>query len=96
MNLFFGGKYLLKLFIFRDEVLCDIKLETDDSTEVCGHKIVLASASPYFHAMFTSFEESNKNHVKIRELDSTALKLLIDFIYTAQIMVTEENVQVCY
>lgn len=44
--------------------------------------------------MFTSFEESNKDHVIIRELDSTALKLLVDFIYTAQIMVTEENVQV--
>jgi len=44
--------------------------------------------------MFTSFEESNKDHVVIRELDSTALKLLVDFIYTAQIMVTEENVQV--
>lgn len=44
--------------------------------------------------MFTSFEESNKDHVAIRELDSTALILLVDFIYTAQIMVTEENVQV--
>lgn len=79
---------------FRDEVLCDIKLETDDGTVVCGHKVVLASSSPYFHAMFTSFEESNKDHVVIRELDSTALILLVDFIYTAQIMVTEENVQV--
>ncbi|XP_060833662.1 ring canal kelch homolog isoform X1 [Rhopalosiphum padi] len=78
----------------RDEVFCDIKLETDDSTIVFGHKVVLASASPYFHAMFTSFEESNKDHVIIRELDSTALKLLVDFIYTAQIMVSEENVQV--
>lgn len=81
-------------FAFRDEVLCDIKLETDDGTTVHGHKVVLASASPYFYAMFTSFEESNKDHVIIRELDSTALKLLVDFIYTAQIMVTEENVQV--
>lgn len=44
--------------------------------------------------MFTTFEESTKDCVIIRELDSTALKLLVDFIYTAQIMVTEENVQV--
>ncbi|XP_050424984.1 ring canal kelch homolog [Adelges cooleyi] len=78
----------------RDELLCDIKLEADDGTVVCGHKIILASTSPYFHAMFTSFEESNKDRVIIRELDSTALKLLIDFIYTAQIMVTEDNVQI--
>lgn len=80
--------------VFRDKVLCDIKLETDDGTLVYGHKAVLASASPYFHAMFTSFEESNKDLVVIKELDSTALVLLVDFIYTAQIMVTEENVQV--
>lgn len=82
------------MFTFRDEVLCDIKLETDDGTIVFGHKVVLASTSQYFHAMFTSFEESNKDHVIIRELDSIALKLLVDFIYTAQIMVTEDNVQV--
>ncbi|VVC24961.1 Hypothetical protein CINCED_3A021095 [Cinara cedri] len=77
----------------KDGVLCDIKLETDDGTVVYAHKVILSSASPYFHAMFTTFEESTKDCVIIRELDSTALKLLVDFIYTAQIMVTEENVQ---
>lgn len=82
------------MFVFRDEVLCDIKLETDDGTIVYGHKVVLASTSPYFLAMFTSFEESSKDHVVIRELDSSALKLLVDYMYTAEIMVTEDNVQV--
>lgn len=74
--------------------MCDIKLETDDGTIVFGHKNILASVSPYFLAMFTNFEERNKDHVVIREMDSTALKCLVDFIYTSQIMVTEENVQV--
>jgi len=52
------------------------------------------SASPYFLAMFTNFDESNKDLVKIRKLDSTVLKLLIDFIYTGKIEVLEENVEV--
>ncbi|KAL4085434.1 hypothetical protein QTP88_027293 [Uroleucon formosanum] len=45
-----------------DEMFCDIKLVTDDGTIIfLGHKIVLISASPYFWAMFTRFEESNKD-----------------------------------
>jgi len=82
------------MFVSRHEVFCDIKLETDDGTIIFGHKVVLASASPYFQAMFTHFAEKNKELVVIRELDSVILQLLIDFIYSGKIMVTENNVQV--
>lgn len=61
---------------------------------MCGHKVILASVSPYFKIMFTNFEESKKDHVILRELESSSLKLIIDFIYSGQIMVTEDNVQV--
>jgi len=61
---------------------------------VLGHKNVLMAASPYFLAMFTNFNESNKYLVNIRELDSTTLRLLIDYIYTGEITITEENVKV--
>ena len=44
--------------------------------------------------MFSNFDESNKDIVNIRELDSTILLLLVDYIYTGEIMVTKENVQV--
>lgn len=44
--------------------------------------------------MFTRFAEKNKDVVVIRELDSTALKLLVDFIYSGKIVITEKNVQV--
>jgi len=60
-----------------------------------GHKVVLISASSYFHEMFVSFKDGCKDHFVIRELDSKILELLVDFIYTGEIMVTEENVQVC-
>jgi len=56
--------------------------------------VVLASASEYFHAMFTNFEEKNQNLVVIKQLDSCVLQFLIDFIYCGEIMVTEENVEV--
>lgn len=79
---------------FRDEVLCDIKLKTDDGTVLCAHKVVLVSASPYFRAMFTCFSERNKDVVNIKHLDSTVLHLLLDFIYTGEITISSTNIKV--
>lgn len=73
--------------------LCDIKLETDDKQIVLAHKVVLASACPYFHAMFTNFAERNHDLVVMRQIDSTALKLLVNFIYSGEIIVTAQNVK---
>ena len=55
---------------------------------------MLAGCSPYFYAMFTKFEERKLDRVEIKEIDSLALELLIEYVYTAEILVTEENVQV--
>jgi len=82
------------VLFFSNEVLCDISLKTDDGSIVFGHKNVLMAASPYFRAMFRNFDESNRDLVNIRDLDSSVLELLVNYIYTGQIMVTEENVQV--
>ncbi|XP_060866001.1 kelch-like protein 2 [Metopolophium dirhodum] len=76
-----------------DEVFCDIKLETDDGTVIFGHKVVLVSASPYFRALFTSFEERNKDCIIIKELNPTILQLLINYIYTGEIIVNNEHVK---
>ncbi|XP_029345540.1 kelch-like protein 2 isoform X2 [Acyrthosiphon pisum] len=78
----------------RKDEAYDIKLKTDDGRVICGHKVVLSSASPYFHAMFKNFSEKNEDFVVIRNIDSTALQLLIDFIYFGKIIVTEKNVQI--
>lgn len=55
---------------------------------------MLAACSPYFVAMFTSFEESARDRVTLQGVDYHALELLIDYVYTSQIQVTEQNVQV--
>eukprot|EP00102_Acyrthosiphon_pisum_P020373 XP_016657583.1 PREDICTED: kelch-like protein 3 [Acyrthosiphon pisum] len=78
----------------KKEVLCDIRFETDDGCITFGHKNVLMVASPYFRAMFNNFDESNKDLVKISELDSTVLQILVDYIYTDELIVTKENVQI--
>ena len=40
------------MYVFREEIYCDFQLETNDGKIINGHKVVLASASPYFHAVY--------------------------------------------
>ena len=84
------------LFIlYRKNYLCDVVLLTSDQQkEFPAHKAVLASCSPYFYAMFTSFEESHQNRIVLQNIDPIALGLLLDFLYTSKIQVTEGNSQV--
>lgn len=65
-----------------------------DSVEIPAHKMVLASCSPYFYAMFTSFTESKAEKITIQGVDGQALQLLVDYVYSSEIQVTEDNVQV--
>ncbi|XP_033871793.1 kelch-like protein 2 [Acipenser ruthenus] len=75
-------------------LLCDVTIVAED-VEFAAHRVVLAACSPYFHAMFTGeMSESRAKRVRIKEMDGWTLGMLIDYVYTAEIRVTEENVQV--
>lgn len=78
---------------FSQHLLCDVTLVADN-IEVAAHKMVLAACSPYFHAMFTCFEESRQERIVLQGVDSDALQLLIEYVYTSEVQVTEDNVQV--
>ncbi|XP_067826412.1 kelch-like protein 17 isoform X1 [Heptranchias perlo] len=105
-------------------LLCDIVLHVGNK-EIKAHKLVLASCSPYFHAMFTTFQlvdevsglevtprmispphpasppptakdemsESRQTHVTLHDIDPQALEQLVQYAYTAEIVVGEGNVQ---
>ncbi len=44
--------------------------------------------------MFTGFEERNQSRVTLVNVDPEALRILVDYVYTSEVEVTEENVQV--
>ncbi|MBN3305873.1 KLHL3 protein, partial [Amia calva] len=75
-------------------MLCDVLLAAED-VEIPAHRVVLASCSPYFYAMFTGdMSESKAQRVEIKDVDGQTLRKLVDYVYTAEIEVTEDNVQV--
>jgi len=73
--------------------LCDVVI-TVGARKIFAHKVILAACSPYFRAMFTgAMSESSQTEVTIRDVDETAMDILIDFCYTSNIVVEENNVQ---
>ncbi|KAA3673543.1 kelch-like protein 20 [Paragonimus westermani] len=77
----------------RNRELCDVVLLVD-GREVFTHRVVLASCSAYFRAMFTGeLAESRQTEITLYDLDGDAVETLIDFCYTSQITVEESNVQ---
>jgi len=77
----------------RQGVLCDVTLVAE-GVRFPVHKLVVASCSPYFRAMFNgAMSESHQDVVSLEAVQANALKQLVDYIYTGEIEVTEENVQ---
>ena len=73
--------------------LCDVVLHVG-SRKIFAHKVILAACSNYFRAMFTGeLAESRQTEITIREVDESAMEILIDFCYTSHIVVEESNVQ---
>lgn len=77
----------------RHRELCDVVLNVG-TRKIFSHRVILAACSSYFRAMFTGeLAESRQTEVTIRDIDEVAMELLVDFCYTASIVVDETNVQ---
>lgn len=62
----------------QDHELCDIVLRVGDS-KIHAHKVVLASISPYFKAMFTgNLSEKETSEVEFQCIDETALQVCLE------------------
>lgn len=69
----------------------------EDRSACLGVGISSAASHCYFTSLFRvsgEMSESRAKRVRIKEVDGWTLRMLIDYVYTAEIQVTEENVQV--
>lgn len=77
----------------KSNTLCDVIICVEDQMFYC-HRNILAACSPYFLAMFTGdMRECHEKKVKIDGVSPSIMKQLVDFAYTADISITQENAQ---
>ncbi|XP_071392261.1 kelch-like protein 9 [Centroberyx affinis] len=91
-----GAAILQGFETFRgDKTLCDVLLVPGDSTDTFPvHRVIMASASDYFKAMFTGgMREQEMREIKLHGVTKTGLKNIIDFIYTSRVSLNMANLQ---
>ncbi|XP_070558420.1 kelch-like protein 26 [Ptychodera flava] len=80
--------------IFEDRALADVTLVVS-GVEFPAHRVILAACSDYFKVMFTSqMQEQHKERVELKgdQLTAESVEALLQFIYTATLQLTTENV----
>lgn len=61
------------------------------------HKCFLAACSPYFLALFTSeMKEKTSSQIQLRGVEADVFQMILDFLYSGQISLNENNVTELY
>ena len=77
----------------RQGILCDTVLHVDGQ-DFPAHKNILAASSAYFLGLFTSdMKERHQNEVKLEGFKSFVMNDLLNYIYTGEVEITDENVK---
>lgn len=85
----------LNVVLISANKMCDIILLTDDGVKIPAHKVILASANKVFSKLLDGyFKENNEHIISIKEMDSDILQIVIKYIYTFQLDITEKNIEV--
>lgn len=77
--------------LWKDEALCDVELRSLDGFSLKSHRVILASVSPFFKALFTGagseMSESQQRMIELRGVTGIGLHTVISAIYTNHIEV---------
>ncbi|KAM4551037.1 kelch-like protein 40a [Odontesthes bonariensis] len=79
--------------LLENDKFVDCVLKIQDKEFPC-HRLVLAASSPFFKAMFLSdLEESKKREIVLKDVDASVMGMILRYLYTSDINLTEQNVQ---
>ncbi|KAM9332264.1 kelch-like protein 40b [Pholidichthys leucotaenia] len=79
--------------LLENDKLVDCVLKIKDKEFPC-HRLVLCACSSYFRSIFLSDqEESKKKEVVLEDVEPGVMGLILKYLYTSKINVTEQNVQ---
>ncbi|RZF34385.1 hypothetical protein LSTR_LSTR008924 [Laodelphax striatellus] len=72
---------------------CDVEIVAGGKV-MKAHRAILSASCPYFQAMFSNgLIEEQKDTIELHTIQPEILSSLLDFIYTGEIEITQENVQ---
>ncbi|XP_071341234.1 kelch-like protein 40b [Trachinotus anak] len=79
--------------LLENDKLVDCVLKIKDKDFPC-HRLVLCACSSYFRSIFLSdLEESKKREIVLEDVEPGVMGLVLKYLYTSKINVTEQNVQ---
>ncbi|KAM5132591.1 kelch repeat and BTB domain-containing protein 8-like isoform 1-T1 [Mantella aurantiaca] len=79
--------------MYFSETLCNVTILAADKSFLC-HRIVLASVSPYFKALFTSpMKESVVGEVDLLDIPSSVMRTILHYIYMGEAPLTFDNAE---
>ncbi|KAM6977268.1 kelch-like protein 40b [Aplochiton taeniatus] len=79
--------------LLENDKLVDCVLKIKDKEFPC-HRLVLCACSSYFRALFLSdLDESKKKEIVLEDVEPGVMGLVLKYLYTSNINVTEHNVQ---
>lgn len=79
--------------LLENDKFVDCVLKIQDKEFPC-HRLVLAASSPFFKAMFLSdLEESKKREIVLKDVEPGVMGMILRYLYTSEINLTEQNVQ---
>ncbi|XP_055836686.1 kelch-like protein 5 [Episyrphus balteatus] len=70
--------------------------DDDNSINIRAHKIILSAMSEYFFEQFRNYPKSNNSKIielKLEQIESSTLKLIIDFMYSGTIKLKIEQIE---
>uniref|UniRef100_A0A3B3UST8 Kelch-like family member 41a n=1 Tax=Poecilia latipinna TaxID=48699 RepID=A0A3B3UST8_9TELE len=80
--------------LLNENKLIDCVLKVGDRS-IPSHQLILAACSPYFRELFFSVDgkEEDRKEVVLENLDPNVMEVIVNYLYSAEIDINDNNVQ---